>query len=188
MNLDSMAQLKAIANPQRMQLLQEFAREPATTKQIATRLAVPPTRLYHHVAVLEKAGLLKLVETRKLRGTTEKYYTTTAESFRLDQQALGEAAGAPGLAVVDNLLSNARQEVRNLLAAKPDDMAMVQESIFVGVEVCGSKRRVEQLRRRISEMIAEFEQEPKAKSDQDERMRLLLGWYPLLDVAEPDKR
>lgn len=191
MAIDTMARLKAIANPLRLRLLEQFAAEPATTKQVATRMGLPITRLYHHVSVLEEAGLLTLAKTRKTRGATEKYYTTTAETLRVDQSKLGGAAdkeGVPveGLSIVDSLLSNAREEVRRFLvgkqtcidsASRPD-----QEVFFAGAEVRVDAERLPKLRRRIDELLEEFERESEGSGGSDEtRMRLLLGWYPLKD-------
>lgn len=67
-------QLRALAHPLRLRLLEAFALGRRTTMQVAAQLGEPPTRLYHHVGALERAGILKLVATRQVRGTTEKYY------------------------------------------------------------------------------------------------------------------
>jgi len=67
-------QLRAISHPLRLRLFELFSERPCTTMQAAERLGQPPTRLYHHVAALERAGLVRLRETRFRRGATEKYF------------------------------------------------------------------------------------------------------------------
>lgn len=67
-------ELRALAHPLRLRLLEMFAGEPRTTMQVAALMGEPPTRLYHHVNALHKAGILRLERTRKVRGTTEKYF------------------------------------------------------------------------------------------------------------------
>jgi DNA-binding transcriptional ArsR family regulator len=67
-------ELRALAHPLRLRLLEEFAGAARTTMQVAAAMGEPPTRLYHHVNALERAGILKLARTRQVRGTTEKYY------------------------------------------------------------------------------------------------------------------
>src|SRR5580765_7854502 len=74
-------ELRALAHPLRLRLLEEFAGSPRTTMQVAATMGEPPTRLYHHVNALERAGILKLARTRQVRGTTEKYYEVTRKSF-----------------------------------------------------------------------------------------------------------
>src|SRR5580765_6603934 len=77
----TVAEMRALAHPLRLRVLEVFAEAPRTTKQVADLLGEPPTRLYHHVAALERAGLLRLKETRRNRGTTEKWYEATAWSM-----------------------------------------------------------------------------------------------------------
>jgi DNA-binding transcriptional ArsR family regulator len=69
-----LAQLRALAHPLRLRLLELFTQGPRTAKQVAVALGLPPTRLYHHVAVLERAGLVRVRSTRRVRGAVEKYY------------------------------------------------------------------------------------------------------------------
>src|SRR5437868_10166113 len=76
-----LAEMRALAHPLRLRILEAFAEAPRTTKQVAELLGQPPTRLYHHVAALERAGLLRLVETRQNRGTTEKWYEAAARTM-----------------------------------------------------------------------------------------------------------
>lgn len=81
-------QLKVLSHPFRQQILGAFCQSPATTMQVAESLGEKPHRLYHHVSLLETAGLITLVETRQNRGTIEKYYQAVAKSFAIDQSLL----------------------------------------------------------------------------------------------------
>ncbi len=61
-NLD---QVKALAHPLRVRIVETLASsDPMTTKQVAELLGEKPTRLYHHVGLLEKAGLIQLRSMR----------------------------------------------------------------------------------------------------------------------------
>ena len=75
-----MAELRAFAHPLRLRIYELLAEKPRTTMQVAVLLGEPPTRLYHHVNALEKAGLLRLRETRPIRGTVEKYFEAVRPS------------------------------------------------------------------------------------------------------------
>lgn len=86
--IDRPEQLKALADPLRQRLLNAFCCNPATTRQVADLLGEQATRLYHHVKLLENAGLIQLVETKQNRGTIEKYYLATAHNFIVDHQML----------------------------------------------------------------------------------------------------
>jgi DNA-binding transcriptional ArsR family regulator len=115
--IDKPEQLKALADPLRQRLLNAFCCNPATTKQVARQLGEKPTRLYHHVDLMEKAGLIRLVETRQNRGTIEKYYQAAAHSFVVDHQMLRATAAegdgqAEAQSMAVNLLEAALAEAR----------------------------------------------------------------------------
>ncbi len=86
--LNDLAQVRVLAHPLRLRLLQSLAERPATAKQVAEQLGEPPTRLYHHVQVLERGGLIRLREVRPNRGTTERYYEAVARSFEFGRGVL----------------------------------------------------------------------------------------------------
>src|ERR1043166_7584467 len=88
------ADLRALAHPLRLRMMELFAESPKTTKQVAELLGQPPTRLYHHVAALERSGLLVLKETRQNRGTVEKWYAGVAQ--QVSGAAAGKSAAARG--------------------------------------------------------------------------------------------
>jgi predicted transcriptional regulator len=104
--------MRALAHPLRVRLVELFAERARTTKQAAVTLGVPPTRLYHHVHALERAGLLRLRETRRKRGTEEKYYETAVTVVRNLEGARG--SGEEVTAVALSVLEAARLELATL--------------------------------------------------------------------------
>jgi DNA-binding transcriptional ArsR family regulator len=106
--------MRAVAHPLRLRLVELFADGPRTTKQAALALGLPPTRLYHHVHALERAGLLRLRETRRKRGTEERYYET-AETLLKGRPLTGaREAGVEPTAVALSVIEAARLEVAML--------------------------------------------------------------------------
>src|SRR2546423_5125782 len=114
--ISDLQQIKALADPLRQRLLGAFVSEPRTTKQVATILDLPPTRLYHHVDLLERVGLIELVATKPKRGTTEKYFRAIAHRFIVAEGSLvGEAASVLDDALEDAFAS-AQREIRKGVA------------------------------------------------------------------------
>lgn len=74
-------QLKAMADPFRVQLVQLIRDTARSTQQLSEQLSVPKGTVGHHLKVLERAGLIKVVRTRKVRAVTEKFYGRTARLF-----------------------------------------------------------------------------------------------------------
>jgi len=114
-------QVRALAHPLRLRLMELFVEQPTTTKQAAERLGQPPTRLYHHVAALERAGLIRLASTRANRGATEKYFEAVGKRFvggaGVAALLAGEKAGRDRTAVGALVFDQARNELVRALAA-----------------------------------------------------------------------
>ena len=74
-------QLKAMADPLRTQLIELLRDRARSTQEIAEELGIPKGTVGHHLKVLEAAGLIRVVRTRKVRAVTEKFYGRTARLF-----------------------------------------------------------------------------------------------------------
>ena len=93
-------QLKALADELRTRIVVLLREQALSTTELARKLALPKGTVGHHVKVLERAGLIRVVRTRKVRAVTEKYYGRTARLF-LYESADGQNA----------------EDVRNIVAA-----------------------------------------------------------------------
>jgi DNA-binding transcriptional ArsR family regulator len=76
-------QLRALANDFRARLVSLLRERAASTTELATALGTPKGTVGHHLKVLERAGLVRVVRTRKVRALTEKYYGRVARLFVL---------------------------------------------------------------------------------------------------------
>lgn len=77
--LESIEQMRTIADPLRLRIVDQLIHQAMTVTQLAGVLGEVPAKLHYHVHELEKAGLLKLVETREKGGILEKYYRGVAK-------------------------------------------------------------------------------------------------------------
>ena len=98
---DTIEAMDVIASPVRLQLLDRF-REPATVKEVADRMGVPVTRLYHHVNQMVDHGFLALVEERPKGAMTERVFCAAAQTFRPSRQFL-DTYGIEGLVEIGKL-------------------------------------------------------------------------------------
>ena len=81
--------LKVISDPLRVQILEHIGFASAsgrltTVKQLSNELDIPPTKLYYHINLLEKHGLIRIAETRVVSGIIEKHYQVCAKKIRAD--------------------------------------------------------------------------------------------------------
>jgi DNA-binding transcriptional ArsR family regulator len=100
LRLRDLRQVRLLAHPLRLRLLEQFAAGARTTKQAAAALGEPLTKLYHHVHALERAGLLVVRGRRRIRGAVEASYELAARLFEVDDSLFRGAAGPAVAAAV----------------------------------------------------------------------------------------
>ncbi|MDF1603538.1 winged helix-turn-helix domain-containing protein [Nocardioides sp. YIM 152315] len=81
--LTTPAQVKAIGHPLRTTILQLLHERAATVTELAAALERPKSTVAHHVEVLARNGLLRVVRTRKVRAIEERSYGRTARMFHV---------------------------------------------------------------------------------------------------------
>ena len=81
MALTRPAQVKAIGHPLRTTILQLLHERAATVTELAAAVERPKSTVAHHVEVLTRNGLLRVVRTRKVRAIEERFYGRTARMF-----------------------------------------------------------------------------------------------------------
>jgi len=74
-------QLKAMADGLRTQIIQLLRDRARSTQELSEELDIPKGTVGHHLKVLERAELIRVVRTRKVRAVTEKFYGRTARLF-----------------------------------------------------------------------------------------------------------
>jgi DNA-binding transcriptional ArsR family regulator len=152
--ITDLRQVRAIANPLRIRMLQLFAQGPLTTKQVADRLGEKPTRLYNHARALERAGLVRLVRTAQNRGTTERYLEAVGSRFEVDESLFalgrpGSAARVATYATASALLRSAAAALDRAAAAGPD----AAEPLVAQAAICVTPREYRRLRARVLEWL-----------------------------------
>ena len=83
LTFDTTDQYRALFEDTRMQIVDLLLERAATIKELAETLDIPKGTIGHHVAVLEEAGLIKVVRTKKVRAIEAKYYGRTARTYLL---------------------------------------------------------------------------------------------------------
>lgn len=81
MEVEDIEVFEALNNPTRFRIIRHL-QEPRSVKDVAELFEVPPTRLYYHFNLLEEAGVIAVVETRKAGAMLQKIYQVKAKGFR----------------------------------------------------------------------------------------------------------
>jgi putative molybdopterin biosynthesis protein len=93
-------QIKTLADARRLTILRLLMAAPATLSQLGGMLGEHPARVRHHLKQLEAADLVEMVDTRVVRGFTEKYYRARASAFLLQDLILPDDPEREYLAVL----------------------------------------------------------------------------------------
>ncbi|GAA4550138.1 ArsR/SmtB family transcription factor [Amycolatopsis samaneae] len=99
--LETTEQLRAVSNLVRHRILAVLRDGPATITQLAERLGLAKGSSSYHVRTLERAGLIKVVRTNKVRGVVERYYGHAARRIVLPEPVPGRPDVLMGHALAD---------------------------------------------------------------------------------------
>jgi DNA-binding transcriptional ArsR family regulator len=86
--LDRLEQADALFKPSRVEVLRLLA-EPRTCTEIGRELGDSPQKVYYHVKRLQSAGLVELVDERRVRGIVEGIYRAVAQSYWVSPELVG---------------------------------------------------------------------------------------------------
>jgi DNA-binding transcriptional ArsR family regulator len=137
-------QLKALGDELRARIIVMLRDRAQSVSELATKLKLPKGTVAHHVKVLESAGLLKVVRTRRVRAVTEKYYGRTARLF------LYEGGSEDVRNIVAMSLRIASEEILPL--ADEEDAAACSGVLRVRLSRADARR----FNRRLDKLMEEF--------------------------------
>ena len=176
---NDLEQIKAISDPLRLRIFNALSKETMTTKQVAEVIGEPPTKLYRHVQVLEKVGLIKLVRTKKNRGTVEKYYEPIARNLNIDRKIFAnlgrEVMESAFYNMVNDVLQSTLHEVGQTIAEMHDDpdfpgATLAQKTIHT------NPKKLKELKDQLDAWLKAFEEADDPDGEMDYRVTLVL--YP----------
>ncbi len=184
-------QVKVLAQPLRLRILEALREEPLSPKQAAERLGEKPTRLYHHFAALERVGLIALASTRQRRGAVERLYQPVARRFVVDR-ALFEGPRAQGrtrsvVRAVETMFAATLDELRAGVEAGTlpvTDKARVE---VASLRLRVAPRKLPALMKRLRALLAEAQEAESPEGT--ETVRLTVALFPVSGAAgEPVTR
>ena len=114
-------QLRALADPLRARLLELVLERAATVTEMAQAVDRPKSTVAYHVNLLVRAGLLRVVRTRRVRAIDERFYGRVARTLYIgvlsrpeDEQVVAAINGLAE-AAAESAAAHAADELRCLL-------------------------------------------------------------------------
>lgn len=184
MEIEDITVFGVLNNRFRQRILRALV-SPKPVKELAEDLDVPVTRLYYHVNQLLDAGLIRIVEERKVGAILEKVFQTTARSFRPGARLLqsdrppAEMARIGAAVVLDPARLDAEAFlVRHFEAGAPVDAP----GTFGRAQGRMSQEKAEELTERIHQLLDELD-DGADPGEEDIEFSLSVVFVPIGDAG-----
>jgi DNA-binding transcriptional ArsR family regulator len=178
--IEDLDSLRALADPTRLQII-ELLLEPLSVKEIAEEMAVPRTRLYHHIKTLEQNGLIRVVGERKARALNERVYVAAAKEFRPGPGILEEATGDEmGEALLTTVLDTTRADFIRAVRAGIVRLDEIGERQLLAVGRCLVRlpaAKAEKFAREVEDLVKRMNEED-TQADEDPVFAFAFVFYP----------
>lgn len=179
--------LKILADPLRNQILEILAPEKQTVNQIAEKLGLAPSKLYYHINLLEKYGLIQEVDSIVKANIIEKVYWITAYDCKMDENLCNFSTPEGQQSVITTMLAPidaTREDIRRSLEARASALEQGAEQhprqVIIYREVRNmSDQSADEFAKRLKEVLEDFDEFEGDESVEETHNRALtLAFYP----------
>jgi DNA-binding transcriptional ArsR family regulator len=173
--IKDVATLKAVADPLRHRLLIHLDR-PRSVKELAAAVERPPDRLYYHLGLLERQGIIRSTAERG----AERRFELVNTNMVLDPGLALPRAQVTGL--ITSMLQQAQREYAAAVRRRSRDGRKRARLVFTHLHLTEAER--EELNGRMEALLADYDV-PHESADDPERkpFGVLLGIWPVEDPA-----
>jgi DNA-binding transcriptional ArsR family regulator len=170
-------QVRLLADPLKLRIIQCFAAAPKTTRDVADQLGENLTRLYRHVDALLDAGLIEITSERQKRGTVERTFQAIAQRFEVDHSLFAVDGGNQA---VRDIFRAGEEEMMAAL----DEADAALEPLCMRLQIKASPEQLRELRGRLEEWLDSVQAcEDRTSDDATATAGALIAFY-----AMPEKR
>jgi DNA-binding transcriptional ArsR family regulator len=181
--------LRVIADPLRTQIMELLVHDSMTVRQVAEKLGLAAGKLYYHFSLLEKHGLVHVVETRQVANMIEKLYRATAASLDVDPSLLTfttEQGKESIHALLTAMLDSTREDLQRSLQARAFSLERGADPKQRRVLVNRLMSRIpdaqaEEFTERLESLLKEFEladQDPNLSEEELHPYAFAVAFYP----------
>jgi DNA-binding transcriptional ArsR family regulator len=175
--IKNLEQIRLLSDPLKLQLIQAFAEDAKTTKQVATELGESITKLYRHVDALFDAGLIEIAGEKQKRGTVERTFRAVAQRFEADHALFADPNDQESTNVAREVLRSAESEILSALAG--DGARGTQEPILMRLRCKASPERIAELRKALKTWVESVQSDKDGDAENAEEIGALVAFYPI---------
>ena len=194
MTIKDLETLKVVSDPFRVQILEILVSEPQSVNQVAEKMGLPPSKLYYHVNMLEKHGLIQVVDTTVHGNVIEKHYWISAYDIRMEESlcSFGTPEGQENITTMMVVPIDAtRQDIIRSLEARAFAIERGAEkhprSVLIFRELSNiSDEQADEFLSRLKELTKKFEGAGNQESGDDVQTHALtIAFYPSFYYDQP---
>lgn len=177
-SLQTVEQLRAVADPLRIRIFEALTRQAMTATQVGEELNIPAPKAHYHVRELERIGLVKLVETRERSGILEKYYRAVARNLQAPSQLLQSSNPDELASAITELFTNMSQSFLTALRRVAQDKPESLDSYALGLggeTVWMTPAEFQATIRAAGELFRPYH-EPRGVADEREAQVTIIGY------------
>ncbi len=182
-DLESLEQLRAIADELRLRILDHLTHQPLTVTQLGERLGIAPAKAHYHVRELERVGLVRLVATRENRGILEKYYRVVARDLRIPDGLIQRMPADEVIATNRQFLEYLMRGYLAAVARKLRDGDETSGSQLLSGSIWATDEEMREVTQRVGELIKPYDH-PRDIPGERERIFAQISYPPELAAAE----
>jgi DNA-binding transcriptional ArsR family regulator len=120
-SLETVDQMRVIADELRQRIQDALAARPMTVTQVGELLGVTPAKIHYHVRELERVGLVRLVDTREKGGILEKYYRSVARYLVVPPSLLHSLSADDEMAAAQGVVNDISRGIMNALSLRGEE-------------------------------------------------------------------
>lgn len=183
--LETLEQLRAIADELRTRIAEALTHRAMTVTQLGELLGQAPAKIHYHVRELERVGLVRLVATREKSGILEKYYRAVARTFTASKTLLTNAPTDEAFAAMRTFLDNTSRAFlraseytfRHQLWDNPKMWGLSSTQVWVTQD---------EMKALIQRVQAEFDQYAiqRGVEGEEERTIVMMGYDPRIEEEQ----
>ena len=131
--IEDLESLRVVTDSQRHHILSLLIDDALTPSDIARRLEINRTRVYYHLDLLVKHGMIRVVSERQVVAMVERTYRAVAKAYRVNRGLLAASASSEEITraqteILEHAADDARSAIdpeilitRSFIRLTPDD-------------------------------------------------------------------
>lgn len=179
--ISDLRSLRVLANSLHRQIFEALISQPLTAKQIGEKLGINPTKLYYHLKLMEKVGIIKVENTQIVSGIIEKSYRAVARRLQINPSLLASDSDSGKENINQVLLSTletTKNDIDRSLHAHYAELEQDPHIIIISRQVSHlSDEQANEFCEKLNSLIKDFEGK-NTNSPDLQSFALMIAFYP----------